>query len=43
MKAHGINQHAPLCGIFAPNSAGAVNCNAFNWNKIPTKYACVFE
>ncbi|WP_442913511.1 hypothetical protein [Lacrimispora sp.] len=25
--------------MFAPNSVGTVNCNTFNWNKSPTKYA----
>ncbi|NBI72012.1 hypothetical protein D3Z50_13255 [Clostridiaceae bacterium] len=37
MKNHSRHLHAPLCGIFEPNSLNAAHCAAFIWLKSPTK------
>ncbi|WP_334291469.1 DUF6783 domain-containing protein [Lacrimispora indolis] len=37
LKNHCPNLHAPLCGIFTPDSVGAAYCAAFIWSKSPTK------
>ncbi|WP_416389473.1 DUF6783 domain-containing protein [Otoolea muris] len=38
MKIHSWHLHAPLRGIFVPNSLNAVRCAAFIWPKSPTKW-----
>ena len=38
MKHHSRHLHAPLCGIFGPNSLNAAHCAAFIWPKSPTKW-----
>ncbi|WP_416389436.1 DUF6783 domain-containing protein [Otoolea muris] len=37
MKIHSWHLHAPLRGIFGPNSLNAARCAAFIWPKSPTK------
>ncbi|WP_416389444.1 DUF6783 domain-containing protein [Otoolea muris] len=37
MKIHSRHLHAPLRGIFVPNSLNAARCAAFIWHKSPTK------
>ncbi|NBI70189.1 hypothetical protein D3Z50_03730 [Clostridiaceae bacterium] len=37
LKNHSRHLHAPLCGIFGPNSLNAAHCAAFIWPKSPTK------
>ena len=37
LKNHSRHLHAPLCGIFVPNSLNAAHCAAFIWPKSPTK------
>ena len=37
LKHHSRHLHAPLCGIFGPNSLNAAHCAAFIWPKSPTK------
>ncbi|WP_416389491.1 DUF6783 domain-containing protein [Otoolea muris] len=38
MKIHSWHLHAPLRGIFVPNSLNAAHCAAFIWHKSPTKW-----
>ncbi|WP_416389451.1 DUF6783 domain-containing protein [Otoolea muris] len=38
MKIHSWHLHAPLRGIFGPNSLNAARCAAFIWPKSPTKW-----
>ncbi|NBI70785.1 hypothetical protein D3Z50_06885 [Clostridiaceae bacterium] len=38
LKHHSRHLHAPLCGIFGPNSLNAAHCAAFIWPKSPTKW-----
>ncbi|NBI70745.1 hypothetical protein D3Z50_06675 [Clostridiaceae bacterium] len=38
LKNHSRHLHAPLCGIFVPNSLNAAHCAAFIWPKSPTKW-----
>ncbi len=36
LKNHSRNLHAPLCGIFCPNSVAVARYGAFIWTKSPT-------
>lgn len=38
LKIHSRHLHAPLCGIFAPNSLAVAHYAAFIWGKSPTKW-----
>ncbi|MEY8393743.1 DUF6783 domain-containing protein [Lachnospiraceae bacterium 45-P1] len=38
MNIHSRHQHAPLCGIFGPNSLNVAHYAAFIWAKSPTKW-----
>ena len=38
LKIHSWHLHAPLRGIFVPNSLNAAHCAAFIWHKSPTKW-----
>ncbi|WP_334303034.1 DUF6783 domain-containing protein [Otoolea muris] len=38
LKIHSWHLHAPLRGIFVPNSLNAARCAAFIWHKSPTKW-----
>ncbi len=38
LKIHSRHQHAPLCGIFGPNSLNVAHYAAFIWAKSPTKW-----
>ncbi|NBI70985.1 hypothetical protein D3Z50_07915 [Clostridiaceae bacterium] len=38
LKNHSRHLHAPLCGIFGPNSLNAAHCAAFIWPKSPIKW-----
>ncbi len=38
LKIHSWHLHAPLRGIFGPNSLNAARCAAFIWPKSPTKW-----
>ncbi|WP_334291412.1 DUF6783 domain-containing protein, partial [Enterocloster asparagiformis] len=37
LKIHFRHLHAPLCGIFDPNSLDVARYDAFIWAKSPTK------
>ncbi|WP_158347294.1 DUF6783 domain-containing protein [Diplocloster agilis] len=37
LKIHSRHLHAPLCGIFGPNSVSAAHCASFIGAKSPTK------
>ncbi|MEY8394883.1 DUF6783 domain-containing protein [Lachnospiraceae bacterium 45-P1] len=38
LKIHSRHLHAPLCGIFDPNSLNVAHYAAFIWAKSPTKW-----
>ena len=38
LKIHSRHLHAPLCGIFGPNSLNVAHYAAFIWAKSPTKW-----
>ncbi|WP_416389477.1 DUF6783 domain-containing protein [Otoolea muris] len=38
MKIHSWHLHAPLRGIFVPNSLNVAHYAAFIWHKSPTKW-----
>ncbi|MEY8395398.1 DUF6783 domain-containing protein [Lachnospiraceae bacterium 45-P1] len=38
LKIHSRHLHAPLCGIFGPNSLNVAHYVAFIWAKSPTKW-----
>ncbi|MEY8395263.1 DUF6783 domain-containing protein [Lachnospiraceae bacterium 45-P1] len=38
LKIHSRHLHAPLCGIFGPNSLNVAHYAAFLWAKSPTKW-----
>ncbi|MEY8394511.1 DUF6783 domain-containing protein [Lachnospiraceae bacterium 45-P1] len=38
LKIHSRHLHAPLCGIFGPNSLNVAHYAAFIWAKPPTKW-----